>query len=220
MERTPEPELMDDAEQVAAYLAADFSVPDEAFAAACLDWLASCGVARPEKVLDLGCGPGNIALRLAERLPDAVITGLDGAPAMLDAARARTPASARVRWLQATLPAVPLAEATFDCVVSNSLLHHLHDPSVLWASLRRLGRPGAPYIIGDLRRPATPAEALALCDLHAGPAPPVLRRDFLASLHAAFEPGEVEAQLAEAGLHDARVIVTSDRHLRVLGRVP
>lgn len=218
MQRTPEPELMDDPEQVAAYLAADFSVPDAAFTEACLAWFAACGVPAPAGIVDLGCGPGNIALRLAAALPDADIIGLDGAPTMLDAARLRTPEGARVSWVVSTLPETGLPEAAFEAVVSNSLLHHLHDPAMLWAAIRRLARPGAPFVVGDLRRPATPDEAVALAKRHADRAPDVLRRDFLASLHAAFEPAEVVAQLTAAGLHAADVHVTSDRHLRIVGR--
>ncbi len=220
MHRTPEPELMDEPDQVAAYLAADFSVPDAAFTEACLDWFAACGVPAPANIVDLGCGPGNIALRLAGRLPASSITGLDGAPTMLEAARARTPDGAGLRWVAATLPETGLADRSFDALVSNSLLHHLHEPAVLWQALRRLGRSGAPFVIGDLRRPATPEAAVTLTALHAASAPEVLQRDFLASLHAAFDPAEVAAQLVAAGLHDAEVHVTSDRHLRVIGRLP
>jgi trans-aconitate methyltransferase len=208
---------MVDPDQVSAYADADFATSDEAFAAACSAWFETCGLHQPATLLDLGCGPGNIAFRLAARLPDTHITGLDGSAPMLAAAQARTPPDARLRWLHATLPLEGPA-GPWDAIVCNSLLHHLHDPAVLWNALRTLGRPGAPFAIGDLRRPDSPESALALTATYAAGAPDVLRRDFLASLHAAFEPDEVRAQLHAASL-DAEVLIVSDRHLRVLGRL-
>jgi hypothetical protein len=86
----------------------------------------------------------------------------------------------------------------FAAVVSNSLLHHLHDPLVLWHAVGQLAAPGAMVYIKDLRRPASAAEADALTQRYAAGAPAVLRRDFRASLAAAFTAAEVEAQLAQA----------------------
>jgi len=49
---------------------------------------------------------------------------------------------------------------------------------------------------------------------------PVLKEDFYNSLLAAFEPGEIEAQLREAGLGALQIEQVSDRHLAVWGRAP
>ncbi len=48
----------------------------------------------------------------------------------------------------------------------------------------------------------------------------MLQLDYLASLHAAFEPSEVEAQLVEAGLGGLQVGALEDRYLEVWGRMP
>src|SRR5579863_1674598 len=42
----------------------------------------------PRSVADLGCGPGNLTATLAERWPEAAVTGVDSSPAMIEAARA------------------------------------------------------------------------------------------------------------------------------------
>ncbi|MFO0138810.1 MAG: hypothetical protein ACK535_12480, partial [Cyanobacteriota bacterium] len=118
----------------------------------------------------------------------------------------------------------------FAAVVSNSLLHHLHDPQVLWQAVGQLAAPGATIYIKDLRRPASAAAADALTELHAAGAPAVLRRDFRASLAAAFTAAEVEAQLARAaqlwgaaGNHGTTwpaltVAEVEDRYLEIHGR--
>ncbi|MEE6261966.1 trans-aconitate 2-methyltransferase [Plantactinospora sonchi] len=53
------------------------------------DLLARIGAERPRTVVDLGCGPGNLTLSLADRWPGARILGLDSAPEMVDAAVSR-----------------------------------------------------------------------------------------------------------------------------------
>jgi trans-aconitate 2-methyltransferase len=53
------------------------------------DLLARVGAKRPRRVVDLGCGPGNLTLQLTQRWPDAVIEALDSSPEMVAAARER-----------------------------------------------------------------------------------------------------------------------------------
>ena len=53
------------------------------------DLLARIAGRRPRRVVDLGCGPGNLTALLAARWPDAAIEALDSSAEMVDAARAR-----------------------------------------------------------------------------------------------------------------------------------
>jgi hypothetical protein len=85
--------------------------------------------------------------------------------------------------------------------------------------VRQAARPGALVLVMDLMRPASAGWAEALVVTYADDAPEVLRTDFRNSLFAAFEPQEVVAQLAEAGLASLEVAVVSDRHLAVCGRL-
>lgn len=218
MVRTPEPELMDDPDQAAAYAAADFATADAALVA----HLAATYGPLSGPIVDLGCGPGNITLRLAEAAPDCTVLGLDGAPQMVALAEAAIgpQVAGRLRYQVCRLPATDLPRAAFAGVVCNSLLHHLHDPAVLWSTIAHVGRSGAWVCVGDLRRPASPDEALRLVDRYAEGAPAVLRADYLASLHAAFTVPEVARQLVAAGLASLAVTAVDDRYLRVQGRLP
>lgn len=215
MRRTPEPELMDSAPQALAYAQADFSITDDSFAQKILSLAAADPIAQ---VADLGCGPGNIALRLAKARPSWQLTGYDGAAEMIKLAQAQ--ALPNTQFIIASLPLLEPTEDRFDAIVSNSLLHHLHDPQTLWRTILAQGKPGALVVIQDLRRPATPQAAHALVVQYAQGAPEVLRQDFLASLHAAFEPDEVRDQLALAGLSDFNVTEQGDRHLLITGALP
>ncbi len=231
MQRVPEPELMEEAGQVAAYAEADFSAGDAAVVARLAALAAEAGVdlAAPGALLvDLGCGPGNISFRLAEHCPAARLVGIDGSAAMLQVAQRRRLACPGAGELLSfachTLPSQALEQGPLagrcTALVSNSLLHHLHEPAVLWRTVRALAAPGAFFYVKDLRRPASSGAAEALLARHLPEAPAVLQRDYLASLYAAFTPHEVEAQLAAAGLTSLLVAPLDDRYLEVWGRLP
>ncbi|QXP85895.1 trans-aconitate 2-methyltransferase [Methylococcus sp. Mc7] len=220
MERRPEPELMDDEAQALAYAQADFSEAHDRFVALfteCFPGEPGSGIS-----LDLGCGAADVLVRFARAHPGCRIDGVDGAPAMLALAQRAVDAAHlqdRVRLIQGYLPGAELPCRDYDAVISNSLLHHLAAPSVLWETAKRHGRPGAALFVMDLLRPDTPARLDELVERHAADAPPVLRRDFRNSLHAAYRPDEVRAQLDDAGLGSCRVSVVSDRHWIAFGRI-
>jgi len=219
--RTPEPELMAGAEQARAYAEADFTEPHDRF-------VALFGESFPElgmngRVADLGCGTADVTLRFARAYPDCRIDGVDGSAAMLlhgHAAVAAAGLGERVTLLHGRLPEAVLPAATYPVVISNSLLHHLHRPGVLWATVDRLADTDAAVFIMDLLRPDSAAVVDRLVATYAADEPEVLQRDFRASLHAAFTVAEVRAQLRDAALEWLDVCVVSDRHLVISGVRP
>ncbi|MFN3397754.1 MAG: class I SAM-dependent methyltransferase [Sulfurimicrobium sp.] len=219
MQRIPEPELMNEPEQARAYAEADFSEPHNAFVAHFRQHFPGFAGGA---AIDLGCGPADVTMRFARTYPEATILGLDGAQAMLDlgckAVEARGLAQ-RLTLRQCRLPDMGLPARAFDAVISNSLLHHLDDPAVLWQTVRHVARRGAALLVMDLMRPASTAEAENLTRRYAADAPPVLQRDFHHSLLAAYRPDEVRQQLDAAGLEQLRVEAVSDRHLLVWGTI-
>jgi ubiquinone/menaquinone biosynthesis C-methylase UbiE len=221
MERVPEPELMDDAAQAWAYAHADFSEPHSHFIELFREVFPTENIRGA--VLDLGCGPADIAIRFARAYPECSVDGVDGAEAMLACGRARLREEGlgeRVRLLRAYLPGAQLPTAAYDALISNSLLHHMRQPTALWETVKRCARPGAPLFVMDLLRPASREQAALLVDTYAADEPSVLRHDFFHSLLAAYRRGEVEAQLHRAGLGGIEVAVVSDRHLLVFGTAP
>jgi ubiquinone/menaquinone biosynthesis C-methylase UbiE len=215
--RVPEPELMDTSEQARAYAAADFTEPHDAFVARFRERFPEF---RSGRVLDLGCGTADVTVRFARAYPEVRVHGIDGAPAMLDEGVKLLGAAGvvdRVALELVRLPSTALTEAAYDAVVSNSLLHHLADPRVLWTTIAATARPGAPVFVMDLCRPLSTDAAQHLVDMYAASEPPVLRDDFYRSLCAAYTPDEVQAQLVDAGLGHFRVERAGDRHLLVWG---
>lgn len=220
MKRRPEPELMDSEAQTIAYAEADFEEANSLFTEYFLrrfDDLAASG-----RLADLGCGPGDITIRLARALPGWNATGLDAGENMLRRARerlAREPDPPRVTFRQAYLPDSTLSLRSWDAVVSNSLLHHLPDPMILWESVLQLGAPGAAVQVMDLSRPGDENGAQRLVDQYAADAPEILREDFYNSLLAAYTGDEIRDQLRHAGLSHLAVEMASDRHWIVSGRL-
>ena len=217
MERIIEPEIMADPEQALVYSKADFDEENQGFVDRFREFY-------PEltqgSILDLGCGPGDIAIRLARALPDLLITGIDASGPMIDLAQKAVGAeelSHRIQFRCERFQTSVVDRA--DAVISNSLLHHVPNPLQFWYSVKTLGKPGACVLIMDLLRPASVEEAQEVVDRYASEEPAILRRDFLNSLLAAFTEDEVASQLAELNLSRLLIDVPDDRHWIVGGRI-
>jgi cyclopropane fatty-acyl-phospholipid synthase-like methyltransferase len=220
MQRIPEAELMDEPEQALAYARADFSEPHNHFVALFRERFAE--PLPGDRVLDLGCGPGDICRRFARAFPDCRIHAVDASEAMLALARAETGAQAlegRIHYSLAYLPDARLPQQCYDILISNSLLHHLNDPATLWQSLADYGRPGSLVFVMDLLRPHSREHAEQLVKTYASNEAEILQKDFFNSLLAAYQADEVKLQLQQQGIDQLQVEVVSDRHFTVSGRL-
>lgn len=220
IDRTPEEELMEDAAQAKAYAAADFSKSNQSFVDRFLD-LGQPGAGW--KVVDLGCGPAEIPIRLVKAHGGINITAVDGSAAMIALAKkavasAGKDAHKRIELLEGCIPGLPLAEHSFDAIISNSLLHQLHEPAGLWREVKRLGRSGAVVYCVDLFRPKSEAEAKAIVERTAAREPEILKTDYLNSLLAAFSIEEIQSQL-DAEKLNLTIEKVSDRHIQIFGRL-
>ena len=218
MTRVLEPELMDDPEQAQVYARADFEEENQGFVDRFLEYYPDL---KAGHVLDLGCGPADIPIRLARALPECRVTGVDGSPPMIaigmEAVRAAG-LSDRIVFRGERFQSVALPEAA-DAVISNSLLHHVPNPLQFWYAVKKLGKPGGAVLVMDLLRPESPDAAQAIVDRYAADEPALLRRDFYNSLLAAFTEDEVAAQLAELNLSRLLIDIPDDRHWIVGGRL-
>ena len=218
MERVPEPEYMDDADEARAYAETDFSEVNTAFVARLVELAPKRDAAR---VIDLGCGPGDIPLRIARARRAWHVTGFDASYAMLTFARADAVAEdAQASWVLGDVKRCPFADDRFDIVCSNSILHHVNDTPALWGELRRIACPGAFVFLRDLFRPDNPEAARALVDTYAADATDLLREEFYRSFLAAYTPAEVRAQLVDTGLDTLNVEAVTDRHMDIWGPLP
>jgi SAM-dependent methyltransferase len=105
------------------------------------------------KVLEVGSGPGRLAVRLAREAPGMTLTGVDISGAMVERANrraARAGLSERVRFRVGDVAALPLPDGEFDGVVSTLSLHHWSDPARGLAEIHRILKPGGEARIYDL----------------------------------------------------------------------
>ena len=164
--------------------------------------------------MDLGCGPGDIPIRVARRHTTCRVTGIDASQPMIAYAKQAVQKAGfqdRVRFLCQRFQDVNLSSPA-DAIISNSLVHHVPNPLRFWYSLKTLLKPGAPVLVMDLLRPESPEAAQAIVDEQAASEPERLRQDFFNSLLAAFTEDEVAAHLAELNLSRLMVDVPDDRH--------
>ncbi len=95
-----------------------------------------------EVVLDAGCGSGRITAALLERVPGGRVIAVDGAPSMIEAARARLGERPNLELLVADLCALDIGGRRVDAVLSTATFHWIDDHATLFARLRGALRDG------------------------------------------------------------------------------
>jgi ubiquinone/menaquinone biosynthesis C-methylase UbiE len=124
--------------------------------------VALAGIAPGERVLDVGCGPGRLAI-LAGTVagPTGEVCGIDPAPEMVELARRKAArAGVGVHFEVGVIEALPYPDDRFDVVLSSLMLHHLPDELKRrgFAEVRRVLRPAGRFVAVDFG--ATPGEGL------------------------------------------------------------
>ena len=159
------------------------------------------------RVLEIGCGTGNVCLEVGRRQPTARVVGLDPDPRVLDRARRKAGrAGLTIGWEHGFAERLPFPDGSFERVLSSFMLHHL-GPQQRDAALREahrvLAAGGSLHLVDMSPRPAT------------GTGPPArpARRNRLANNSAE----QVTASLLAAGFDQATV--QEQRVQPLIGRV-
>jgi SAM-dependent methyltransferase len=154
-------------------------------------------LAEGERVLDVACGTGTLALSAARSARNVRVTGVDGDPAILERARAK--AGNEVTFDEGLSTELPYEDDSFDVVLSTLFFHHLSDDAKLRSAeeVRRVLRPAGRVVIGDLGRPQDPLMRVAV----------LLTVQMLDGFDVTSGnvAGRLPATLREAGLEDVRV---------------
>ncbi len=123
-----------------------------------LDLLARIDLGHPQRIVDLGCGAGNVTLYLKRRWPGAQLTGVDNSPEMLAKAR-ETDAS--IQWENAELASwAPQSPPTL--IYSNAALHWVDDHAALFPRLARAIAPGGVLAVQMPRQHGAPSHRIAI----------------------------------------------------------
>jgi ubiquinone/menaquinone biosynthesis C-methylase UbiE len=99
------------------------------------------------RVLDVGCGTGELLRRIRANVPDAVLAGLDPVPEMLDVAREKLSGHDDLRVGYADR--LPWNAGTFDVVVSCNMFHYISEPLTALREMARVLRPTGALVLTD-----------------------------------------------------------------------
>ena len=159
--------------------------------------LERAALAEGERVLDVACGTGTLALSAVRSARNVRVTGVDGDPAILERARAK--AGNEVTFDEGLSTELPYEDGSFDAVLSTLFFHHLSDDAKLRSAeeVRRVLRPAGRLVIGDLGRPQDPLMRVAV----------LLTVQMLDGFDVTSGnvAGRLPATLREAGLEEVRV---------------
>jgi ubiquinone/menaquinone biosynthesis C-methylase UbiE len=115
------------------------------------------------RVLEIGCGTGNVTLRAKRAAPDADVIGTDPDPLALARAQRKARGMTGIRFERAYAQELPFADGDFDRALSSMMLHHLDEDvkAGAVAELHRVLRPGGQLHIVDIGGHATAHHGLA-----------------------------------------------------------
>ncbi len=156
-------------------------------------------LAPDDEILEIGFGPGLAIAAATRRLPGGTITGIDFAPAMAAAARARNAAAVaegQVRLICGEATHLPLASTRFDAAYAIHSVYFWPDPAAALAELARVLKPAGRIALTILPRERWPANpdgtwGTPECRVYSGP--------------------DLVALLAAAGFRDPRIAVDPNR---------
>jgi len=221
--RVLEPEVMDGPDEAFDYDSMDHSEVNRKFVDDLLEFAGSSMI-QPEaddvelpvvEILDLGTGTAQIPIELCQRGEGFRIVACDLSTSMLDLAIMKIDI-AGLRWRillsHADAKELPYDTGRFDVIMSNSIVHHIPDPSVALREAARVLKPGGLIFVRDLLRPADDAEVQHLVATYAADCNEHQRNLFDASLRAALSLDEIRAIVTDLGGKPEGVQQTSDRH--------
>lgn len=211
LSRTPEPPMPDASVEAFEYQQMDHSEVNRKF----IDELLAGGETGFE-VIDLGCGPAQIAIELCRRDASYRVMGIDAEIEMLELAKMEIDMAGMLDQITlAHADATSMDEfedEMADLVMSNSLIHHLDDPIDGLKSCVRLVRPGGRLFVRDLARPDSEAEVESLVEAYTEGESEFATQLFRQSLHASLTADEIRSLIGGLGIAGDHVQMSSDRH--------
>ena len=231
MERVPEPELMEEKEQVISYDEADFSEGEVNLINQINYYLLRKNISLGKKdlIVDLGCGPGNISEKLAIKWPNTEVVGIDGSKEMILRAEYNNSISTNqkklknLRYICSDIKDIKSnkfnLKKTISLLVSNSLIHHITNLEDFFNTIRSLSSNITVNFHKDLKRPLDEKSALELKAQCSTTYNEILTNDYYASLRASYTFKELKNFTLENDLSSLDVFEEGENYLIVYGNV-
>ena len=211
LQRVLEPEVMDTVEDAHDYDTMDHSGVNRVFV---LDLL-KFAPRLQNPVLDVGTGTAQIPIELCKQHATVEVVAVDAAATMIALANrniANARFAARIRAELVNARGLPFPDHHFAAVISNSIIHHIPEPLIVFTEMVRVGQRNGVIFVRDLFRPDDEATLSHLVQTYAGDANAHQRMLFADSLRAALTVDEVRGFVTQLGYAAETVTATSDRH--------
>ena len=220
LERILEPEVMDSEQEAQEYNAMDHDEVNRLFVEDLLKFIKEDPAAEENQfqlgdVLDLGTGTALIPIELCKQHSDCRVMAVDMAVSMLDLAVynvAGAQLAERIQLNQADAKQLGFHDQMFDCVMSNSIIHHIPEPLQCIEEMVRVTRFGGILFVRDLMRPQDRETLAELVETYTGEETEYSQKLFADSLHAALSLEEIREMVKQLGFEPDSVTATSDRH--------
>lgn len=222
LERRLEPEVMDTSEDAHDYDTMDHSTVNRIFVDDFLTFARANGFdvrlsdqRQPLRLLDVGTGTALILIELCSRQVACQIVGIDLAAEMLKLANlniAKAGLAGSIQTQRIDAKRMPYSTGAFTAVISNSIVHHIPEPRVVFTEMVRVLQNGGLLFIRDLLRPQSLADVDQFVATYAGQENAHSQQLFRDSLHAALTLDEVRELAIAHGIPATSVAQTSDRH--------
>lgn len=211
LQRVLEPEVMDTVEDANDYDTMDHSGVNRVFV---LDLL-KFAPRLQNPVLDVGTGTAQIPIELCQQHATVEVMAVDAATAMIELANrniTNAGLTSRIRAELVNARGLPFPDQHFAAVISNSIIHHIPEPMIVFTEIVRVGQGSGVIFVRDLFRPNDEAMLTHLVQTYASDANAHQRMLFADSLRAALTVDEVRGFVTQLGYAAETVTATSDRH--------
>jgi len=170
----------------------------------------SLGVPPGGRVLDVGTGPGFVAIEVARLLrgTGCEVVGMDLSSAMLALAAEKAEKrglNGMLTWRHGDAKAMPFDNGAFDLIVCNDSLHHWEDPLPAFDEIARVLKPDGNFVVHDLKR-LRKWTARLVSWLIGLMIPADFRAEYFNSIQSSYTPEELRAVLERSRLQGWRIV--------------
>ena len=161
-------------------------------------------------LIDVGCGAGNVIIKIAKKIPELTLNAVDIAPEILEFAKKRAIENSvedKINFKIGSVVELPFPDHSIDFLVSTLSLHHWEDPKIAFKEILRVLKEEGTFLIFDFRRDSRKIYHGFLAFVTKIIAPKALKkvREPSGSIQSSYALNEIRHLLTEVGASDVNI---------------